>query len=627
MAPTTRASGRPRFGQSALTANFARGNNDTHGSSRERTLKDLPEPSPSASPADHPSRAAEASRAGFLGNLFAGRLRWDLISPFPRSPATGDAVVEEMTRAVRELVDPEEVERTGALPDGYVDALRARRLLSLGMPPAAGGRGLSYLDVFRVVHAAMTWSLPAGYVVAVHNGIGAGAILDAIPEGATKEYVCSALAAGALSGWADTEATGAGNRMPLTRARPSDDGEAYLLDGEKLYTVNASIANLLVVSATLPNDAGKDESRVFFVDTATPGFRVASLHELMGLRGLPMARMSFDGVRVPKHRLLAGDEGHWRLTSLLEPLSTLGRMYIVVASSLATADRCVAWSRDFVQRRQVDGRPIASYAAIQRLAAGNAADAYAMETVACFCLAGIDAARLSLRWFEQVAAKNVASMICARVVDRTMSLFAAEGYETAASKQRRGGPPLPVERAYRDARAFRIAGGVEFLIDFAAARTAIFATQYASDAGAGADAAGAAPSEPVAESAQPAAGDRNQAHARFVREAVERFGRTCRAMSRRWPRASELFERQHTLVLANHIANELFTMAAVLARSAEGDAHAQDLADVFCVDARHRVEDAFRRLAAADEGDEGEPDWARVVDAWLSRGAREPPLP
>jgi alkylation response protein AidB-like acyl-CoA dehydrogenase len=576
--------------------------------------------SPSASAADHPSRAAEASRAGFLGNLFAGRLRWDLISPFPRSPATGDAVVEEMTRAVRELVDPEEVERTGALPDGYVDALRARRLLNLGMQASAGGRGLSYFDVFRVVRAAMSWSLPAGYVVAVHNGIGAGAILDAIPEGATKEYVRTAVAAGALSGWADTEATGAGNRMPLTRARPSDDGEAYLLDGEKLYTVNASIANLLVVSATLPNDAGEDESRVFFVDTSTPGFRVTSLHELMGIRGLPMARMSFDGVRVPKDRLLAGDEGHWRLTSLLEPLSALGRMYIVVASSLATADRCVAWSRDFVGRRQVDGRPIASYEAIQRLAAGNAADAYAMETVACFCLAGIDAARLPLRWFEQVAAKNVASMICARVVDRTMSLFAAEGYETAASKRRRGGPPLAVERAYRDARAFRIAGGVEFLIDFAAARTAIFATHYASDTGAGA--AAASTSETVVEGAQPAVGGRNQAHARFVCEAVERFGRTCRAMSERWPRASELFERQHTLALANQIANELFTMAAVLARCAEGDEHAKDLADVFCVDARHRVEDAFRRLAAADEGG---PDWARVVDAWLSRGGREPP--
>jgi hypothetical protein len=333
-----------------------------------------------------------------------------------------------------------------------------------------------------------------------------------------------------------------------------------------------------------------------------------------------MARMSFDGVRVPKDRLLAGDEGHWRLTSLLEPLSALGRMYIVVASSLATADRCVAWSRDFVERRQVDGRPIASYEAIQRLAAGNAADAYAMETVACFCLAGIDAARLPLRWFEQVAAKNVASMICARVVDRTMSLFAAEGYETAASKRRRGGPPLAVERAYRDARAFRIAGGVEFLIDFAAARTAIFATHYASDTGAGA--AAASTSETVAEGAQPAVGGRNQAHARFVCEAVERFGRTCRAMSERWPRASELFERQHTLALANQIANELFTMAAVLARCAEGDEHAKDLADVFCVDARHRVEDAFRRLAAADEGG---PDWARVVDAWLSRGGREPP--
>lgn len=564
-----------------------------------------------------PSNAAEQSRHGFLGNLFAGSLRWDRMAPFPRQAAderaNGDRVVEAVQSLLRAIVDPDAVEETGHLPEALVPRLRAANLLNLGLDAESGGRGLSYFDVFRAVQAAMSWSLPAGYVIAVHNGIGAGAVLVTVPEGKTKERVRAALRAGAVSGWADTEVTGAGNRMPATEATPVEGG-GYAVSGEKLFTVNGSLANLLNVSATLRRD-GADASHVLFVDTNAPGFRVTHVHELMGLRGLPIAAMTFDGVRVPAEALLAGDEGHWRDSALLEPLSALGRMYIVVAASLATAKSCLGWSREFLRRRRVDGRPLLELEAVQRLATANAADVFAMDSVARFCLVGIGEDQLALRWFEQVAAKNLASMLCANVVDRTMSLFAAEGYETARSKRRRGGaPPFPVERAYRDARAFRIAGGVEFLIDFAAARTALLAVHDT----------GAPPTdgpEPDVDALAPALSPSNRAHLRAVADGARRLGRAGRALRARFPDAERLEVHQHALIVLNRIAGDLFAMAATLGRAADptpDEPNAGDLADVFCDAAALRIEAAFRELERPDG-----PDHRRIARAWLDADAAD----
>jgi alkylation response protein AidB-like acyl-CoA dehydrogenase len=66
---------------------------------------------------------------------------------------------------------------------------------------------------------------------------------------------------------------------------------------------------------------------------------------------------------------------------------------------------------------------------------------------------------------ELAAIKNVNSETCWRIVDRTTGLLAHEGYETATSKGRRGVEALPVERALRDGRGLRIAGGVDFNLD------------------------------------------------------------------------------------------------------------------------------------------------------------------
>ncbi|GHH96424.1 acyl-CoA dehydrogenase family protein [Streptomyces capillispiralis] len=553
--------------------------------------------------------------AGFLAELHLGRLRWDLISPFPvpsdEDRAQGDAAVAELMRFLRETVDPTETDRTGTLPDGFYDACAARGYFALQDPPDKGGLGLSAHNAFRMMQATASWSVTASFVLAVHLGLGAGAYLPVLAEGELKSEIERLLAAGAISGDADTEPTGAINRTRTTTAVPTQDGTGFLISGEKVFIQNGPVAGLLRVSATV-RDNGRDHIRLFFVDTSDPGFEVRSWHEFLGLKGLPNAALVLDRVFVPNSRVFTLDglssETEWRLVPALHSISVRGRMYGISAPALAIGRLCLHWSREFVRRRSVGGLALERYEEIQRIVASGLAETFAMESVAEWCLLaeqrhpGIDLDP------EQTVAKNITSMTSWRIVDRTVSLLAAEGLETATSKARRGAQPLPVERFFRDARALRVSGGVDFLVDHWAARHLLSRHYPKPQAVAGT----ATDVSALTTSLSP----RNGGHLRFVAEQAVQFARICRDLVDRHPDPEELFAEEHTLILLSRLSGELFSMSVVLAKAArshpDGTGPAQELADVFCSEARHRIADARRRLADTDG-----PDHAGLCGQWL----------
>ncbi|MFB0620863.1 acyl-CoA dehydrogenase family protein [Streptomyces sp. AGS-58] len=554
-----------------------------------------------------------ARPTGFLTELQLGRLRWDLISPFPapdpEEQLRGDRAVADLMGLLREQVDPTEVDRTERLPEGYHEALTARGYFKLMDPPARGGLGLSSHSAFRVIQAAAAWSVPACYAMAVHLGLGAGVYLPLLTDDLAAD-LGALLDTGAISGDADTEPTGAINRTRATSAVPTEDGTGYLISGEKIFIQNGPIARLLRVSATV-RENGEEYIRLFFVDTEAPGFTVKSWHEYLGLKGLPNAALTLDRVFVPRSRMFTGRQGwtsdeEWRLSPELNAISAHGRMFPISAPALAIAKLALHWQREFVRRRTAHGRALDDFDEVQRIVAGTAAEVFALEAVTDWCLLaaerhpGVDVVP------EQTAAKNITSLTCWSIVDRTVSLLAGEGFETARSKARRGAEPLPLERFFRDARALRIAGGVDFMVDHYIARGALLAHYDAPDAStaAGTDAPPLPDEERLSE--------RNRAHLHAIAEHADRFACVCRELTKHHPDREELFEQERTLILLGRITSELFTMTAALARAARLGGDAQHLADIFCDGARHRITDAWARLDA-----DGEADHAAACAAWL----------
>jgi alkylation response protein AidB-like acyl-CoA dehydrogenase len=548
-------------------------------------------------------------------DLCRGRLRWDLLAPFPEQDpddrVAGDGLVAELGHFLTERLDADQVDATRRLPDGFVDELQARGYLRLQAGSELGGLDASDFTTFRLIEAAASWSVPVALVMAIQAAIGVGAYLPGLPPGPLRDLVIDRLRRGTVSGTADTEPFGAANRRRCTTATPTDGGAAYLLSGEKVHIGNGPIADLLAVTATVREPTG-EATRLFFVDTDAPGFAVTSSHEFMGLKGFPNAALTLDGVRVPAERMLS--EGrHERLTPAVNLALSRGRMYLIAAPSLAIARRCAQWQRSFARRRSIDGRGLGRYDEPRRIVACSLADTFAIDSVAEWSLLGRAPVNLL---FEQVIGKNIASVLCWRVVERTMSLLAAEGYETAGSKARRGAPALSLERFHRDARGLRISGGVDFQLDNWIGRRYVLSYYYP-------------PPEDVAliESDDLGLGDltgcglspRNLAHLRFTAAEVRRLARECLRLSRAHPDPEELFARERLTILVSQAASELLTMALVLARTA-GMRHddAQALADIYCSAARHRLADRWRRALAEDE-----PDHGRVSDRWLEGGAMD----
>ncbi|MFJ2214222.1 acyl-CoA dehydrogenase family protein [Streptomyces sp. NPDC101062] len=560
----------------------------------------------------------------FLEGIYQGRFEWDVISDFVAQDSAdekaGDAVVERLADILRDRVNPTAVDATRELPEGLLEELRRDGFLNLQDSPDVGGLGLSAYNTFRVVQAAASWSVPVALVLGIQTAVGSGTYLRALPPGDLYSYVEQRLLDGIISGSADTEPAGASNSARQTRAVPTDDGETFLLTGEKIHIGNGPIADVVTVSAMLDED-GQDRPRLFFVETSDPGFRIRSRHEFMGVKGFPNAALVLDGVRVPRARMIVevDPETEVRITPELTMAVVRGRLHLITAPGLAISKLCLEWSRNFLNRRTVDGRPLGDREEIQHMVSSTMADVFAIQALAEWSLLPADQPGLGINVaFEQNVTKAISAEICWRVADRTMDLLAGEGFETAPSKARRGVPALPLERFYRDARNLRISGGVSFLLQFWAARMSQF-TYYGPDRARPTDAPPPDPGRPAAPVQEPRADGLdpvNAGHLRFAAAETRRLGASCEEFAADHP-APGLFDHQHRLIAYSRIADEILTMSVVLARAArlhrEGGTGAQDLAHIYCARARDRLAGLWRQAEPETAG----PGHAAVSDAWL----------
>lgn len=557
----------------------------------------MPEPTRNAT--------SDPDRMSFLEELYQGRFCWHLIRDFPTQTSAdrhrGDRFVAELTTLLRERIDPDRVDREGRLPEGFLEELAARGYFRLQADAGVNGHALSHFNLFRVVEAAANWCMPVAMSLALENTLGAGAFTTLpLPE-PLRGLIRDHAAAGRFSASADTEPQGAGNQARSTTATPVEEGRAYLIRGVKLFVGHAPIAKLVGVSATV-RENGREVIREFFVRTDAPGVTAGVWHEYMGIRGFPNGWFRFEDVRVPReYMLVEPDTVHrFRMTQTTSRLVTRGRLHMQGAPSLAAAKLCGRWTREFLSRRTIDGRPLGEYREIQAQVARNLAAAFAIETVGRWCLLPEDrGAALNVR-FEQNMAKNAMSLLSWQVLDRTMALMGGEGYETAASKTRRGVRAWPVERLMRDIRNLRVSGGVDFQIDTWIARMSVLSYYYPEPDHAAELLSATIPPDTT----DPRLTGRNAEHLHWVATQIRRFGRRCLTLARAHPDKDALLDDEPTLILLTGIARELMVAALVLARAATmaeaDDTSGLPLADVVCTEARHRVADLFGRLDTID---------------------------
>jgi alkylation response protein AidB-like acyl-CoA dehydrogenase len=269
--------------------------------------------------ADQAREVAEAAREkewiapSFVRDLFLGRLRMDLIHPFPEQNPEDERRAQPFLAALsalmRDTVDPDRIDREGEIPDAVVDALRALGAFGIKIPREYGGLGLSQLSYMRAIELVSSVDGSITALLSAHQSIGVPQPLKMFGTDAQKKKYLPRLAKGAISAFALTE-TGVGSDPAAmeTLAVPSEDGQAWILNGEKLWCTNGTKAELMVVMARTPSVfvKGKEKRQItaFIVETAWPGVEVTQRCHFMGLKALYNGVIRFTNVRVPKENVL-----------------------------------------------------------------------------------------------------------------------------------------------------------------------------------------------------------------------------------------------------------------------------------------------------------------------------------
>ena len=412
--------------------------------------------------------AAEAARdtraySGFISGLFEGKVRRHLFADaaLPVSSEAANVFIDRLRRVLIERVNPEAIDREGAIGEDVFTALREIGAFGIKIPCRYGGLGLSQSEYHAVATLLGSHDAATTVLLSAHNSIGAAEPVKLVGNHEQQARVLPRLARGEISGFALTEKEAGCDIWDLhTYAIPVHVGGVlvgYRLTGDKLYTTNAPrgnqafLASLLVVIAQIvdaPHEVHRPkEARTFgafIVDTQSQGCCCTRL-SFMGVRGIYNGQVRLREVFVPVVDRL-GSEGDG-LRRALESL-TVGRLTLP-AACLGNLKQCLWLARRRAQERVQYDRPIGEHTDIGAKLVLMASRVLALEAIVK--ITGIWADGKQDVRLESAAAKILATEWLLESLLDLFRIYGGRAFETPDSLRLHGDLPVPVERMIRDA--------------------------------------------------------------------------------------------------------------------------------------------------------------------------------
>ena len=323
----------------------------------------------------------------------------------------------------------------------------AKKMAKLGfmgmcVPQEYGGAGADTVSYAIVVEELSRVCGGTGITVAAHNSLGTGHILKHGTDEQKQKYLPKLASGEWLSAWGLTEPN-AGSDAGATAATAVLDGDEWVINGNKVFITNGSIAGVTVVMARTDPGKGAHGISAFCVDNGTPGYTYGKDEKKLGLRGSVTSELFFEDCRVPKEALL-GERGRG-FVGALEILDE-GRISIG-AMALGLAQGCYDLALQYSKEREQFGRPISAFQGVQWMLADMYTEIAAARWLVYHSAALKDAKRKHS--IESAMAKLYASEASARCANKAMQIHGGYGYTR----------DYDIERLLRDAKLTEIGEG------------------------------------------------------------------------------------------------------------------------------------------------------------------------
>jgi acyl-CoA dehydrogenase len=366
----------------------------------------------------------------------------------------------------REEIAPAAAEhdRAATFPHELVEKARKLGLANILAPERYGGEGLGPVELC-VVSEELSWGCVGIAGAILLNNLAADCLLAAGTEAQKENYLSRLCAPGGFASYAATEPD-AGSDVAGITTRAERRSGGWLLNGQKMWTGNATQAGFVVVFAKTDPGAGSRGISAFLVDSDLPGVEVVREIPKLGQRAYSSCEVEFRNVELPQDALLGREN-----EGFLAAMKVFDRSRPMVAAfGVGLAQRALDEALAFAVEREAFGRPIVEFqgTGFKLAEMGMKVEAARLLTQKAAGLAG----RGERNTLEAAYAKAFAADTAMWAAVEAVQVFGGRGYSE----------DHPVAKLFRDAKAIQVYEGT------AEIQRAIMARELTKKAKAGAQA-------------------------------------------------------------------------------------------------------------------------------------------
>ena len=382
------------------------------------------------------------------------------------APATTGHTNEEeelMLAAVRQLVAEKvapraaAIDESGEFPWDVKELFAQNDLLGVPIPAEYGGLGGTFLTYVKVVEEVAKACASSSLIVAVQE-LGMLPIMIAGTEAQKQRFLPKIASGEHLAAYALTEVSSGSDALGSMRTRAVKKGDAYILNGQKIWITNGSVADVVCVFAVTDPDAGSRGVSAFVLEKGMHGFNVGTKEKKMGIRGSPTVELTFDDCEVPAANRL-GDEGEgFKIAMKVLDKSRPG----IAAQALGIAAGALEYATNYAKERLAFGKPIGQHQGIGFMLADMKTEVEAARLLLYEAARRCDAGAADVTIWAAMA-KLKCGDVAMSVTTDAVQVLGGFGYST----------DYPVERMMRDAKITQIYEGTQQIQRLVIARSLV----------------------------------------------------------------------------------------------------------------------------------------------------------